>query len=135
MHLLSPTFLRHEPRFAESHLDFGPLLEQLVVMVEETGEGGMVGMVGPERLDGFIEFKEHHAPAIIANEALNPEKGCDTGAAGDWGDLVQAGSGVEDGMSGRKLHRHMAVGIHDAKLATIVFSGVGEEDGHREVGP
>ena len=94
----------------------------------------MIGHVGAEAADRHVEFEHQPALRVLGQQALDPEERRDALAAGDRGDLVQAGAGIQDQISGRELDAVAAIGIFDDQFAAVVVLRRAQEQGGRQVG-
>lgn len=93
----------------------------------------MVGYITIQALNGHIKVEEQRPLAIVADHALDPEKGRNAGATGDGPDIVQARGRIENHVSGRKLHAMCSISVFNDQFAAFVFIRVGEKKRRGEI--
>src|SRR6185437_9751565 len=85
----------------------GPSPNQVVVMSCQIDEGGMVGNIGGETLNGRIERVEHLPAAAIADHALDPEEARQAHPRADRQHAVYRRAGIQQQVARAQFEIHV----------------------------
>ncbi|MCY1429252.1 hypothetical protein D9M71_451620 [compost metagenome] len=94
----------------------------------------MVRHIGSQLLDGIVHLEQQRPLAVLAHQALGPEKRGVTLATGHRVDLVQAGAGVQHQVTGGQLDLLHAIGVLNHQFAAVIAVRVAEEQRRGQVG-
>lgn len=94
----------------------------------------IVGQVAGELLNGVVQLQQQAALAVFPHQALNPEKGRQTGPLGDRCDPVQTGARIEHQVPGRQFDCASAVGVFNHQFTTFVVFRFAEKQGGGKIG-